>query len=392
VEDVNTTMYVARALAGIDSQPADKKDSKEEKDKEKLQARAAVDAALHELEERIDSWNDAYLVGNYALAAVASGRSKHIERARALLGQLAHREGDAMYWSLETNTSPFYGWGFAGRLETTALAVEALKKMEGAQEDREIQPMISRGLQYLLSHKDRYAVWYSTQATQNVLEAMIAAMPAAGDAAKATQASVKVNGRLVKTVQLPNPREASGPVTVALGNALEKGENKIEVVSGANAAAMNATVFTSYYLPWGESSSTTEENLLSGEKRALRLKVLYDRLEAKAGETVHCEVESERIGFKGYGMMLAEVGLPPGAEVDRASLEAVKEMGEGVGSYEVQPDRVVFYVWPIAGGSKFGFDFRLRYRMVSSSAPSTLYDYYNPEAAAAVMPVKFSVQ
>jgi hypothetical protein len=252
--------------------------------------------------------------------------------------------------------------------------------------------MISRGLQYLLSHKDRYAVWYSTQATQNVLEAMIAAMPAAGDAAKATQASVKVNGRLVKTVQLPNPREASGPVTVALGNALEKGENKIEVVSGANAAAMNATVFTSYYLPWGESSSTTEENLLSGEKRALRLKVLYDRLEAKAGETVHCEVESERIGFKGYGMMLAEVGLPPGAEVDRASLEAVKEMGEGVGSYEVQPDRVVFYVWPIAGGSKFGFDFRLRYRMVSSSAPSTLYDYYNPEAAAAVMPVKFSVQ
>jgi len=91
-------------------------------------------------------------------------------------------------------------------------------------------------------------------------------------------------------------------------------------------------------------------------------------------------------------MMLAEVGLPPGAEVDRASLEAVKESGEGVGSYEVQPDRVVFYVWPIAGGSKFGFDFRLRYRMVSSSAPSTLYDYYNPEAAAAVMPVKFSVQ
>jgi hypothetical protein len=392
VEDANTTMYVARALAGIDSQPADKKDSKEEKDKEKLQARAAVDAALHELEERIDSWNDAYLVGNYALAAVASGRSKHIEKARTMLGQLAHREGDAMYWSLETNTSPFYGWGFVGRLETTALAVEALKKMEGAQEDREIQPMISRGLQYLLSHKDRYAVWYSTQATQNVLEAMIVAMPAAGDSAKATQATVKVNGRLVKTVQLPNPREASGPVTVALGNALEKGENKIEVVSGPNAAAMNATVYTTYYLPWGESSSTTEENLLSGEKRALRMKVVYDRLEAKAGETVHCDVESERIGFKGYGMMLAEVGLPPGAEVDRASLEAVKDLGEGVGSYEVQPDRVVFYVWPIAGGSKFGFDFRLRYRMVSSSAPSTLYDYYNPEAAAAVMPVKFSVQ
>ena len=109
-----------------------------------------------------------------------------------------------------------------------------------------------------------------------------------------------------------------------------------------------------------------------------------DRIEAKTGEAIHCTVEAERIGFKGYGMMLGEVGLPPGAEVDRASLEA------GGGSYEVQPDRVVFYIWPSAGGSSFSFDFRLRYRMESLSAPSGLYDYYNPEAAAVVAPVKFS--
>ena len=31
------------------------------------------------------------------------------------------------YWTLETNT-PFYGWGLAGRVETTALVVQALKK------------------------------------------------------------------------------------------------------------------------------------------------------------------------------------------------------------------------------------------------------------------------
>jgi len=90
-------------------------------------------------------------------------------------------------------------------------------------------------------------------------------------------------------------------------------------------------------------------------------------------------------------MMLAEVGLPPGAEVDRASLEAAKESG-GVSSYEVLPDRVVFYVWPTAGGSQFEFGFRVRYGMDAWSAPSSLYDYYNPEAAAVVKPVKFSVQ
>jgi hypothetical protein len=36
---------------------------------------------------------------------------------------------------------------------------------------------------------------------------------------------------------------------------------------------------------------------------------------------VTCGVEAERVGHSGYGMMLAEAGLPPGTEVDRASLE-----------------------------------------------------------------------
>jgi hypothetical protein len=392
VEDANTTAYVARALAEMDMTAADSTVSKEEREKEQEQVRVALDAGLRTLEGKIDSWSDAYLAGNYALAAVAGKRSEHIANARSLLKSLAHSEGDATYWNLEANTSPFYGWGSAGRLETTALAVEALAKMDPRREEQDMQELINRGLQYLLSHKDRYAVWYSTQATQNVLEAMIAAMPATRDAAKAMTATLRVNGREVKTLQLPSPQEATGPVTMGLANVLEKGENTIGVVGAGKLGAMNTVVFASYYLPWGESSATAAENPASGENRALQLKVDYDRHDTKAGETVSCTIGAERIGFKGYGMMLAEVGLPPGAEVDRASLEAAKESDAGVNSYEVLPDRVVFYVWPTAGGSKFGFGFRVRYGMESWSAPSSLYDYYNPEAAATVTPVKFSIQ
>jgi A-macroglobulin receptor binding domain len=118
---------------------------------------------------------------------------------------------------------------------------------------------------------------------------------------------------------------------------------------------------------------------------------LYDHNDLHLGERVHCSVEAERIGFRGYGMMLAEVGLPPGAEVDRASLEQA-ETAPGVSGYEIQPDRVVFYLWPTAGGSSFGFDFRMRYRIEAMSAPSRVYDYYNPEANAAVAPVLFNVR
>jgi hypothetical protein len=86
-------------------------------------------------------------------------------------------------------------------------------------------------------------------------------------------------------------------------------------------------VITSYYLPWSQSEATQTESIKAGDTRALKLKVNFDRREAKVGEAVVCRVEAERIGFTGYGMLIAEIGLPPGAEVDRESLEKAKENG-----------------------------------------------------------------
>ena len=139
-----------------------------------------------------------------------------------------------------------------------------------------------------------------------------------------------------------------------------------------------------------QSQATQDENLKPGDPRRLRLKVNFDRQQANIGDAIVCRVEAERIGFRGYGMMMAEIGLPPGAEADRESLE--KAMGNGVDGYEVQPDRVVFYLWPQAGGAAFEFAFRPRFAINALSAPSSLYDYYNPEANAEVFPVRFAVQ
>src|SRR5207253_10106904 len=116
-EDANLTSYVTRALALAVS----KTDSKQ---REELAP--SLKRALEYLEDEIGSWRDPYLVGNYALAAVATGRREYKVRAQSLLDSLAHNEGPATYWNLEANTSPFYGWGVGGRCETTALAVAPL--------------------------------------------------------------------------------------------------------------------------------------------------------------------------------------------------------------------------------------------------------------------------
>jgi hypothetical protein len=341
------------------------------------------------LEQRIDSWQDPYLVGNYAIAATSSGHADHIANARALLLQLAHREGPGIYWNLEANTSPFYGWGTAGRVETTALAVEALVRMQaGKPQDKhhdELRDLIQGGLQYLLTHKDRYCVWYSTHATANAVEAIIYALHGGDEDAPAQDATLLVNGRSAGKLHLPAAKDVVGPVVLELPDALNKGDNKLELSVPSGAALMNAQVISTWYVPWAESPATSIQNLKPGDTRALRLQVRFDRTQPAFGDTVTAHVEAERVGFRGYGMMLAEVGLPPGAEVDRSSLESA-------GSYEVQPDRVVFYLWPVAGGAKFDFRFRLRYRCDVLTAPSLLYDYYNPENRAIVAPTRFVVR
>jgi hypothetical protein len=92
-------------------------------------------------------------------------------------------------------------------------------------------------------------------------------------------------------------------------------------------------------------------------------------------------------------MMLAEIGLPPGADVDRESLErAAQESGRDLNHYDVLPDRVIAYLWPRAGGLKFSFKFKPRYGVKAQTAPSALYDYYNPEARVLIAPSRVVVK
>ncbi|MFN7928981.1 MAG: hypothetical protein U0Y68_13745 [Blastocatellia bacterium] len=288
------------------------------------------------------------------------------------------------------NQYAFYGWGLAGRIETTALAIRALQSDAATRQASDV--IIGKGVHWLLRNKDRYGVWLSTQATVNVLDAFVAL--AAQDTATAeTKADIFVNGQRTSTITLPPSQQLSNPLIVDLSSQLITGNNRIEIKRPANAALASSQLVETHYLPWAKSLATQAENFKPGLSRALRLAVNFDKHETQIGENITCHVEAERVGFSGYGMMLAEVGLPPGAEVDRASLElAVKNADYAINHYDVLPDRVIFYLWPRAGGCKFSFQFRSRFGTKAQSAASILYDYYNPEARAIVAPTRFVVR
>jgi hypothetical protein len=348
--------------------------------------------AFDYLEAQASGIDEPYLIASYSLSSSIVGATPRVEKANARLRALAHAEGPRTYWSLETNT-PFYGWGLAGQVETTALVVQALARQlnDSDQEKRTLQ---SRGLLFLLHNQDRYGVWYSTQATINVLDAMLSLMSlkrSDKQTVGASSISVMVNGRPAGEVPLPTDTRMVAPLTVDLSSFVKNGSNQVEFRRNGGGLPVSLQVVNTYYVPWNDKAASGR--IRSGDAESLKLETDFDKLESRVTGEITCHVKAERIGYRGYGMLLAEIGLPPGADVDRESLEKAK-IGSNwtINQYDVLPDRVVVYLWPKAGGSEFTFKFRPRLAMIAKSASSSVYDYYNPEAKAVVAPSTFVVK
>ena len=258
-------------------------------------------------------------------------------------------------------------------------------------------PLITSGLLYLLRQKDRYGVWYSTQATINVLDTMLALLAQDVEAARSGKAlsiaEVLVNGRLVKSVEFPAPARMANPITIDLSGFVQPGANRIELRRDRGSLHASVQAVATYYLPWSESVATQNANWRANGASGLRLVTKFDKTEARVSDEIICHVEAERVGSRGYGMMLAEIGLPPGADVDRASLDvAIKGSDWSITQYDILPDRVILYFWPRAGGTKLDLKFRPRFGLRAQTAASVVYDYYNPEARAIVAPTRFVVK
>jgi hypothetical protein len=387
------TAYVARVLAMV-SVPGAVATGPQANPPKPTERSIALKRALDYLGVHAGEIDEPYLIASYTLALIDSGDRLRAGKMIAKLRTLAHEENGALYWALETNT-PFYGWGLAGRIETTALVVQALTRFSQSESaSAPYDQSIDHGLLFLLREKDRYGVWYSTQATINVLDALLALLARDVNTANVSRtAEILVNGRSVKSIDLPEANRLVGPMYVDLTQFTQAGPNRVDIKRPRGSSPASIQAVAIYYLPWRESVATQQANWRTNGSSGLRLVTKFDKTEAAVSDEISCHVEAERIGFRGYGMMLAEIGLPPGADVDRASLEtAMKGSDWSISQYDVLPDRVVIYLWPRAGGTKFDFKFKPRFGLKAQSAASIVYDYYNPEARAIVAPVGFLIK
>ena len=338
------------------------------------------------VEKAIATFPDPYTIALYTQAQLDAGNDEKAIAAAKQLEQAALTEGSLRYWNLEVNT-PFYGWGRAGRIETTALALEAITRAHRLPQWRQSSTggLMNQALLFLIKEKDRYGVWYSSQATVRVLHSLIV-LSDEQIATPSTDLAIKVNGRSIKPITLPSGNELSNYIDLDISGGLRPGNNVIELHRTGTGQSVAVQVVEAHYIPWSKAEKV-------GTANNLRLAVKLNKDQAAAGEAITYSVEAERTAFRGYGMMLAEIGLPPGCDVDRASLEkAVKDSGWSLWRYDVLPDRVVFYIWPYGEITKINFDVKPRFAMYAKLTASVLYDYYNPEARVNAVPQVITVR
>lgn len=362
------TSYIARTLA-----------------MRKNSDKAALAKALDYLRARNAEIDEPYALALYGLASLDAGNKETASKIAAQLEKMAIDEAGAVYWRLETNT-PFYGWGTAGRIETTALVLNLLIRDAAAAGavTAARRSLIDKGTLFLIRSKDRYGVWYSTQTTINVLDAFLAALAkkAAGD----QTLNISLNGEIVQTVTVP--QDKIDPVIVDLTGKLNAASNRVEI-RGTGESALMSQIVASHYIDWRDSE-VSKVNI--GNARALKFDYKCDRQTAAIMQEISCSVEAERVGYQGYGMLLAEIGTPPGADVSRESLQTAMDADWSLSRYDILPDRIVLYMWAKAGGTKFNFKFKPRYGINAQTPASVVYDYYNPEAQATAAPLRFLVK
>lgn len=380
------TSYVARILAMQKAKNGNLEQTAEN----------ALQKSLVYLKTRNQEIDEPYALALFGLASLDAGNTDDAKEISGKLANMAIPENDGVYWNLETNT-PFYGWGTAGRIETTALVLQLFSKFQVSgskfqdektkNQNPKTEDLISKGTLFLLKNKDRYGVWYSTQTTINVLDAFLATLSTENsENSQTSEIQISLNGEVLQTFAVTSEKIA--PVILDLSKKLNVAENRLEIKSSSSSPIMSQVV-VNHYVDWSAAEFSNQN--INGV-RQLRLDYKCDKQTAEIMQEISCSVETERVGFKGYGMLLAEIGTPPGADVSRESLEEAMKNDWSLSRYDILPDRIVFYMWSKAGGTKFNFKFKPRYGVNAQTPSSVVYDYYNPEAQAVTAPLRFSVK
>ncbi|MCS7223320.1 MAG: MG2 domain-containing protein [Armatimonadetes bacterium] len=275
------------------------------------------------------------------------------------LVNLAKQTEEEAFW-VTKETTPFYGAGETGDLETTGLAAFGLLR-----HGRHLH-LATKALTYLIRRKDNFGTWQTTQATIWSLKAFLAAATGKGTIG---DLKVLVNGQPVAQWQL-NEKTGDMLLQADAQSATREGANEVTLEFKGKGSFLFQAV-ARFYLPWALVPPPEEE--------PLDISVRYDRTEVLTKETVICQVRLTNRTPAAAKMVLVDIGLPPGFDPVTEDLSALVEQKK-IQRYERTHRQIIFYIEEIGAKATITWEFRLRarYPVRAKTAPSTAYPYYEP--------------
>ena len=339
----------------------------------------SVNLALQFIRDQLDPTTDAYTLALAANALVAA--DPRDPTATSLLDDLVSRvavSDDGLAFWISDQPTYMGGYGDMASIETTALAAHALLRA-GYRLD-----VAQQALDFLVSRRHANGTFGTTQATILSLKALLLGARLGGEGGAAavtiqlddgrveTMAIGEANADVVQQVRFDD-LAAGRPYQVTLAKQGDRG--------------VQYQVIAEYFLPWAAGETAP------GEPQNLRVDVTYDRAELAINDTVDVHAEVELMVPGQAGMVLVDLGLPPGFTPVTEDLDALVA-SEAIDRYELTGRQILLYLAEVASGQVYGFDYRLRalYPVKVQIPSSQAYDYYTPDRRDVVEPQRIQVR
>ncbi len=335
----------------------------------------AVDQAVAYLEAQDPAGMDDYERGMVAVAlATAAPDSPRIDELLAALAGVAITDEEGTHWA---NAGPtmVYGGGNAADVELTALIVLAMT------EAGQYTQLVNGALKWLAASKDPQGNWgYSTQATVLALKALLGG---GGPGVTSATLTVKLNGDVVATHEV-DELTADVMWLADLSEHTIEGDNTLTLEYEGDGTLMYQ-VSAAHHLPWtGE---------LPPADSTLALEVAYGKTTFAVDELVDVTATVTNGSADAQGMVMVEVGVAPGLELDTSPLAELKAQGL-ISNIEPKDSKLLLYVDALPAETPLALPFRVvaRVPMEVSTPKSEAYFYYDKANLTTAPPITLTVQ
>jgi hypothetical protein len=233
----------------------------------------------------------------------------------------------------------------------------------------------------LVSSRDSFGAWQSTQATILTLRALLA-QHERQRSRPSGEVQVLVDGREQKRLRITPDGADSHRLDLSPHAARGRHRVALRFVGTGN---LQYHLVGRFWLPRGTTQKAESEGTLA-------IDTTFDRIRVKAGEPVKLAVEVRNRSTRAADMPLVALALPPGFIVDDMPLTALVQ-GRQVDKVQRVGGQALLYLSKLGGGQtlRFTLPLRSRYPLRVQARPSVVYEYYRPENRAESAPQILSV-